>query len=33
MYHELKFDEKEQANITQGDMQQLIKEMKDGSNN
>ena len=33
MYHELKFDEKEQVNITQGDMQQLIKEMKDGSNN
>ena len=28
MYHELKFDEKEQIKITQGDLTQLLKEMK-----
>jgi len=28
MYHELKFDEKEQVTMTQGDLNQLLKEMK-----
>ena len=32
MYHELQFDEKEQVKMTQGDLNQLLKEMKNERN-